>query len=132
MATVDGREWTTETGQWMTIGGGIQIVLDTGGPWAMTLVGTTTEDGDGVADALADDLAPFRVPFSDGSGTASIREDLGNGLEAFATNQPGGDGEMWIDAFDGTALTACFAFTATNADGLMRSVASGTAHVDGS
>ena len=53
-----------------------------------------------------------------------------HGLVAYATNQPGGGGELWLLANDGTELEACFLFDAVTDDGDVLSVSEGRFRVE--
>lgn len=130
-AEVDGQDWSSAGGQWVTTGTGAQVFLDTSGPWGMTFVLMLTDSGDAVHEALADGDVPFVVSFSDDGNSASVRESIGGALNAYATNQPGGEGEVRVSAFDGTSMTTCFDFVAVDGDAVMMDVA-GVAMVDGS
>ncbi len=131
-ATVDDVEWVSESGQWITSGNKIQVVLNQTGPWGMTMVAITTDDGRSVTEALDEEEVPFRVSFADEGNYGSVREDIGNGANIYATNEPGGKGDMTVDFFDGETLTACFDFTAVTSAGVMIEVSSGAASVEGS
>ena len=130
-ATVNDQEWLSSSGQWIESGNKIQVVLNQTGPWGMTMVAITTADGQPITEALDEEAVPFRVSFSTDGNYGSVREDLGNGANIYATNEPGGGGDMTVDTFDGTTMTACFDFTAVTNGGDLIEVRSGSALVAG-
>ena len=127
-ATVDGIDWTASVGTWMEAGSAVQLNLQGSIDIGMSLRGTRSQSGQSVADAVSEGGFPIVVDLAGEDGSGSVM-DQRNGLDSFASSQPGGSGSMSILEQNDTALIVCFDFDAVNADGVIMEVRGGKAEV---
>jgi hypothetical protein len=129
-ATIDGAAWAGNGGSWNEAGSTIQITIESDVGFTMTLRGTKDSQGDPVAGRVNDDSLPVTIDLSGADGSGGVM-DQRNGLDAYATNQPGGMGTFSIlELADGT-LSACFEFDAVNDAGVIMEVRDGKVKIDG-
>ena len=129
-ANIDGAAWAGSGGSWSEAGSTIQITIESDVGFTMTLRGTKDSQGDSVADRVNDDLLPVTIDLGGADGSGGVM-DQRNGLDAYATNQPGGMGTLSIlELSDGT-LSACFEFDAVNEAGVIMEVRDGKVKIDG-
>ena len=81
-----------------------------------------------MADAVTEGRFPIVVDLAGEDGSGSVM-DQRNGLDSFASSQPGGSGSMSILDQNDTSLIVCFDFDAVNADGVIMEVRGGKAEV---
>ena len=127
-ADVDGLDWSIADGTWSEAGSSIQFNFESDLGISMNLRGIRSASGDAAADLVASGSFPFVVDLSGEDGSGSIM-DQRNGLDSYASSQPGGSGSMSVLGRDGSALTVCFSFDAVNADGVIMQVRDGQAEV---
>ena len=127
-ASVDGIDWTTSVATWMEAGSAVQFNLQGSIDIGMSLRGTRSQSGASVADAVGDRAFPIVVDLAGEDGSGSVM-DQRNGLDSFASSQPGGSGSMSILEQRDSALIVCFDFDAVNADGVIMEVRGGKAEV---
>ena len=128
-ATIDGSEWAADGGSWAVAGSAIQINLESAVKLVVTLRGSRDEFGDDVADLVIDREFPLDIDLGGADGHGGV-QDLRNGLDGYASNQPGGSGSMTIADQDGDTLFACFEFVAINNEGVMMEVRDGKVMID--
>jgi len=128
-AEVDGLDWSISDGTWSEAGSSVQFNFESDLDISMNLRGIRSGSGDSVADLVANGSFPFVVDLSGEDGSGSIM-DQRNGLDSYASSQPGGSGSMSVLGRDGAALTVCFGFDAVNADGVIMQVRNGQAEVN--
>lgn len=126
---VDGREWAGSGGTWMETGTSIQITIESASKLNLTLRGIRNSNGDSVAEAVGAGNFPVVVDLDGEDGSGSIM-DLRNQADSYGSGQPGGSGMMSILGMDGSALTACFSFSAVNNDSQIMTVTDGKVQID--
>ena len=113
-ASLDGKDWQADQGTWSFAGSAIQASLESAVELNVTLRATVSEEGDAVAERIEAGDLPVTIDLSGADGHGGVM-DLRNGIDAYASNKPGGSGTMTIvSATDGGELHACFEFDAVN------------------
>jgi hypothetical protein len=129
-ATIDGQAWAGNGGTWREAGSAIQIDIESVIDLTITLRGTKDSNGDSIADRVSDGSLPVTIDLSGADGHGGVR-DQRNGLDSYATNQPGGSGTLSILDVSGNTLSACFEFDAVSSGGVIMQVRDGKVKIDG-
>ena len=111
-AQLDGADWAANGGSWLVAGSAVQFSLESVVDITVSLRATTDESGSSVADLVEAEDFPIVVELDGEDGHGGVM-DFRNGVDAYASNQEGGNGTMTISAISGAdELSACFEFDA--------------------
>lgn len=128
-ANMDGDAWSASDGTWNRTGSGIQIILQfPETERSMTIRGNRDQSGDDLVDLIDSAAFPINISLDGEDGTGSVMDSRFR--TSYASNKPGGSGDMSILDVQGSTMTACFSFVATNDDGEGIEVTEGMVEVD--
>jgi len=128
-ATMEGDQWSASDGTWNRTGPGVQIILQfPETERSVTIRGNRDESGVDLVDKIDAGEFPINISLGGEDGTGSVLDSRFN--TSYASNKPGGSGNMSILDVQGTVMSACFSFVAATDDGERIEVIEGMAEVD--
>jgi hypothetical protein len=112
-ANIDGASWATTEATWTEAGSSIQINTGSADGWWITLVASTTEDGEAALDQLERRKFPMVFTLADsGAGAFATLYPAEGG--SYSTNAAGGT--LWITGSPDSGLQGSFEFDAVDRD----------------
>ena len=110
---VDGDVWNPGPATWMWSGSSLQVTVEKGGGYFMSVVAQKGPDGESIADVVDAGGLPIEIDLSgDGGGWAVLYPDQGSSF----TSRDGG-GVLRVESIEGDELLGCVEFEGVSSDG---------------
>jgi hypothetical protein len=106
----------------------MQVSLESAVSLTLGIRGTIDAAGEPVAELMESGAFPIVVDLGDSDGHGGVT-DLRNGIDAYASTQPGGSGSLTIAGLNDGVLTACFEYVAANDEGVVMEVRDGKVRI---